>query len=48
MYGIYLYMVGDAGGKVNVLGDDSIGHCEKKNFIRTGVLILNGYRDSAV
>jgi hypothetical protein len=24
---------GDSGEKVNILGGDSIGHCEKKKFI---------------
>ena len=32
---------------MNILGGDSISHCEKKNFIRT-CLILNGYSDRAV
>jgi len=34
---------GDSGGKVSVLGGDSIGHCEGKNC-----LILSYYRDRAV
>jgi len=34
----------DTGGKVNVLGNDSIGNCEKK--VNTNrYLILNGHRD---
>jgi len=33
----------DSLGKVNVLGDDSIGHCEKKNHTNIFV-ILNAYR----
>jgi hypothetical protein len=38
---------GDSGGKVNILGGDSIGHCEKK--VHTNMcLILNGYQDRAV
>jgi len=32
----------DSRGTVNVLGDDSIGHCEKKNHTNMRV-ILNGY-----
>jgi hypothetical protein len=37
----------DSGGKVNILGGDSDGHCEKKKFTWT-CLILNGYRDRGV
>ena len=38
---------GDSGGKVNILGGDSVSHCAKK--IRIAMfLILNGYRDRAV
>jgi hypothetical protein len=36
------WLQGDSGGKVSVLGSDSIGHCEKKNCLN-----LN-YRDRAV
>jgi hypothetical protein len=35
---------GDSGGKVNILGGDSIGHCEKKVYVKICV-ILNCYRD---
>jgi len=28
---------GDSGGKVSILRDDNVGHCEKKNVIRTCV-----------
>jgi len=38
---------GDSGGKVNILGGDSIGHCEIKVHINM-FLFLNGYRDRAV
>jgi hypothetical protein len=38
---------GDSGGKVNVLGGDSTGHCEVKVHINMFV-ILNGYRVRAV
>ena len=27
----------DSGGEVNILGGDSIGHCERKNFMYTCV-----------
>ena len=37
----------DSGGKVNILGGDSIGHCEKTFHLSMG-LILNGYRHRAV
>jgi hypothetical protein len=37
----------DSGGKVNILGRDSIGHCEKKGPYEH-VLIPNGYPDRAV
>jgi hypothetical protein len=29
----FLYIQGDSGGKVNILGGDQIDHCEKKSFI---------------
>jgi hypothetical protein len=38
---------GDSGGKVDVLGGDSIGHCEEKLYMNT-CLVLNCYRDTAV
>jgi hypothetical protein len=38
---------GDSGGKVTILGGDSIGHCEKKVHMNM-CLLLNGYRDRAV
>ena len=34
-------MPGDAGGKVNIVGDESIGHCETEVHINAFV-ILNG------
>jgi hypothetical protein len=37
----------DSGGKVNILGGDNIGHCEKKVH-RNMCLILTGYLDRAV
>ena len=39
---------GDSGGKVYILGGDSIGHCEKKKVYLNMCLILNCYRDRAV
>jgi hypothetical protein len=36
---------GDSGGKVNILGGVSIGHCEKKNVHMNMCLTLNVYRD---
>jgi hypothetical protein len=30
-YGTPTNIQGDSGGKVNILGGDSIGHCEKKS-----------------
>jgi hypothetical protein len=41
------FIQGDSGGKVNVLGDDSVGNCDKKVHVNM-CLILNGYRDRAV
>jgi hypothetical protein len=31
-YLLYLYIQGDSEGKVNTLGSDSIGHCERKSL----------------
>ena len=36
---------GDPGGNVNILGGDSIGHCEETELIRTS---LDVYRERAV
>jgi hypothetical protein len=36
IYNIYRIQ-GDSGGKVNILGNDSIGHCEKKIYTKTCV-----------
>ena len=38
---------GDSGGKVNILGGDSTGPCEKKGFIWR-CLILKGYRGRVI
>jgi hypothetical protein len=38
---------GDSGGKINILGGDSVGNCEKKVHMNM-CAILNGYRDTAV
>ena len=42
------YIQGDSGGKVNIFGGDSIGHCEKRKVCTNMCLIVNGYRDTAV
>jgi len=39
---------GDSGGKVNILGGDSVGNCEKKDVHMIMCLILIGYRDGDV
>jgi hypothetical protein len=45
---LYFFNIqGDSGGKINTLGGDGIGHCEKTVSINI-CLILNGYRDRAV
>jgi hypothetical protein len=41
---IYIYVQGDLEGKIDILGGDSIGHCEKKLHMNACV-ILSGYRD---
>ena len=46
IYNIYRIQ-GDSGGKVNILGNDSVGHCEKKVH-KNMCLIVNGYRGGAV
>jgi len=38
---------GDAGGKVNILGTNNVGHCEK-NVHKNMCLISNGYRGRTV
>jgi hypothetical protein len=40
---IYIYIQGDLGGSINILGVDSTGYCEK-NVHMNMYLILNGYR----
>jgi hypothetical protein len=42
-----MYIMGDLGGKVIILGADSMGHCEKKMHINVCV-IMNAYRNRAV
>ena len=39
---------GNSGEKFNILGGDSIGHCEKKKVHMNTCLIPNGYPDRAV
>ena len=41
-------MHGVSGGKVNILGGDSIGHCGEKKVHTDMCLILNDYQDKAV
>ena len=39
-------MQSGSGGKVNILGGDSIGHCEGEKKVPTNEgLVLNSYRD---
>ena len=38
---------GDSGGKVNILGGDSMGHCEE-NVHTNMCIFVNGYRERAV
>jgi hypothetical protein len=42
-----MYIQGDSGAKINILGGDSIGHCEEKVSMNI-CLILNGYRNRAL
>ena len=42
------YIQGDSGRKVNILGRNSIDHCEKKKVNMNMCVILNVYRDRAV
>jgi hypothetical protein len=42
---IIVYVQDDSEGKVNILGGDSIGHCEEKVNKNT-CLIPNGYPDT--
>jgi hypothetical protein len=44
---ITVYIQGESGGKVNILGDGSVGNREEKVHVHT-CLILNGYWDRAV
>ena len=39
---------GDLGGKVNILGSDSIGQCKKKNGSYEKMSNFEGYRDRSV
>jgi hypothetical protein len=43
-----LYIQADSGGKVNILGVNSMSHCEKKKVHMKIYLILNGYQDNTV
>jgi len=42
------FIQGDSGGKVNILGWDSIGHCEKKNVYMSMCPIVSVHRARAV
>jgi len=44
----YHVIQGNSGGKFNIFGTDSVGHCDLKKLITITCLILNGYRDRAV
>jgi len=43
-----MYMHSVSGGKVNILGGDSIGHCGGGEVHTDMCLILNDYQDTAV
>jgi hypothetical protein len=45
---MYMYIQDDAGEKVNILGGDNVGDCERKKVYMNMCLIVNGYRDRAV
>jgi hypothetical protein len=42
------YIQGDSGGRVNILGGDSIVHCVIKKVHMNMCLILNVYRGRAI
>ena len=44
MYAVH-YIQGDPGGKISILGGDSIGNCEKEIHIRVWCLVRDGYPD---
>jgi len=44
---MYIVIQDDSGGKINILGDDKVGYCEKKVLINI-CLIMNYYRDRTV
>ena len=37
-YGIYFCIQGDSGGKANILGNDSVDHCEKKVHVNISLM----------
>jgi hypothetical protein len=41
-------MQGDSGGKVSILGGNSVSHCDSKKVNINRCLILNDYRDRAL
>jgi hypothetical protein len=41
------YIQGHSGGKGNIFGNGSVGHCERKAYVNV-FLILNIYRNTAV
>jgi hypothetical protein len=43
-----IHIQSGSGGKVNIFGGDSIGHCEKKKYHMNMYLTLNGYQNRAV
>jgi len=45
---INLIIQADSGGKVNILEDYSISHCEKKKVEMNMCLILNGYQERTI
>jgi hypothetical protein len=44
----FFFYTGESGGKVSILGGDSIGHFEKKKFHMNMCRIRNGYVDRTV
>jgi hypothetical protein len=37
----------ECGGKVNIVGGDNIGHCEKRNFIWRAVKLYGGIKEGS-
>ena len=39
---------GDSGGMVNILGEDTTGHCQKISYCDKKCLIMDGFRDTTM